>query len=41
MHVRTEGEFAGLGIRVTQEDGLIKVVNPIEDAGWTGDEENL
>ena len=31
MQVRTEGEFGGLGIRLTAEDGLIKVVTPIED----------
>ncbi|SDV48253.1 S41 family peptidase [Chitinasiproducens palmae] len=27
----TEGRFAGLGIEISQEDGLIKVINPIED----------
>jgi len=32
MYVPTEGEFGGLGIRVTQEDDLIKVVYPIEDS---------
>jgi carboxyl-terminal processing protease len=31
MQVQTRGEFGGLGIEVTQEDGYIKVVNPIED----------
>ena len=30
--VQKEGEFGGLGIRVTQEDGLIKVVSPIGDS---------
>jgi carboxyl-terminal processing protease len=29
--VQTRGEFGGLGIEVTQEDGLIKVVTPIDD----------
>ena len=28
---QTKGEFGGLGIEVTQEDGLIKVVTPIDD----------
>jgi carboxyl-terminal processing protease len=31
MQVRTRGEFGGLGIEVTMEDGLIKVVSPMED----------
>ncbi len=31
MQVQTRGEFGGLGIEVTQEDGLIKVVSPIDD----------
>jgi carboxyl-terminal processing protease len=31
MEVRTRGEFGGLGIEVTIEDGLIKVVSPMED----------
>ncbi len=31
MQVQTKGEFGGLGIEVTQEDGLIKVVTPIDD----------
>jgi carboxyl-terminal processing protease len=31
MQVQTRGEFGGLGIEVTQEDGLIKVVAPIDD----------
>lgn len=31
MQVSTEGEFGGLGIEVTLEDGLVKVVSPIED----------
>jgi carboxyl-terminal processing protease len=31
MQVLTRGEFGGLGIEVTMEDGLIKVVAPIDD----------
>ena len=31
MRVNTEGRFGGLGIEVTQEDGFIKVVAPIDD----------
>ena len=31
MQVQTRGEFGGLGIEVTMEDGLIKVVPPIDD----------
>jgi carboxyl-terminal processing protease len=31
MQVQTQGEFGGLGIEVTMEDGLVKVVYPIED----------
>jgi carboxyl-terminal processing protease len=31
MQVQTRGEFGGLGIEVTMEDGLIKVVTPIDD----------
>jgi carboxyl-terminal processing protease len=31
MQVQTRGEFGGLGIEVTQENGLIKVVTPIDD----------
>src|SRR5579862_6375280 len=31
MQVQTKGEFGGLGIEVTQEDGLLKVVTPIDD----------
>ncbi|ETA53909.1 S41 family peptidase [Ponticoccus alexandrii] len=38
MRVQTRGEFGGLGIEVTQEEGFVKVVSPIdgtpaEDAG--------
>ncbi len=31
MQVQTRGEFGGLGIEVTQENGFIKVVTPIDD----------
>ena len=31
MQVQTRGEFGGLGIEVTQEEGLVKVVTPIDD----------
>src|SRR5665213_3362802 len=31
MQVETTGEFGGLGIEVLMEDGLIKVVAPIDD----------
>jgi carboxyl-terminal processing protease len=31
MQVQTRGEFGGLGIEVTQEQGVIKVVSPIDD----------
>ncbi|MEQ9145922.1 MAG: S41 family peptidase [Parvibaculaceae bacterium] len=31
MQVQTRGEFGGLGIEVTMENGLIKVVTPIDD----------
>ncbi len=31
MQVQTHGEFGGLGIEVTMEDGLVKVVAPIDD----------
>ena len=30
MQVQTKGEFGGLGIEVTQEDGYVKVVSPID-----------
>ena len=40
MQVQTKGEFGGLGIEVTQEEGVVKVVSPIEGtpadkASWT------
>lgn len=31
MKVQTKGEFGGLGIEVTMENGLVKVVSPIDD----------
>lgn len=31
MKVQTKGEFGGLGIEVTMENGLVKVVAPIDD----------
>ena len=31
MQVQTRGEFGGLGIEVTMESGLVKVVSPIDD----------
>ena len=31
MQVQTKGEFGGLGIEVTMEDGFVKVVSPIDD----------
>ncbi|HWF65458.1 MAG TPA: S41 family peptidase, partial [Rhizomicrobium sp.] len=30
MQITTKGEFGGVGIEVTQEDGLIKVISPID-----------
>ncbi|HVY02151.1 MAG TPA: S41 family peptidase [Caulobacterales bacterium] len=31
MQTQTRGEYGGLGIEVTSEDGLVKVVSPIDD----------
>jgi carboxyl-terminal processing protease len=31
MQVQTSGQFGGLGIEVTMEDGLVKVVTPIDE----------
>jgi carboxyl-terminal processing protease len=31
MQVQTKGEFGGLGLEVTEDKGLIKVVSPIDD----------
>ncbi len=31
MRIQTKGEFGGLGIEVTMESGLVKVVSPIDD----------
>ncbi len=30
MREQTRGEFGGLGIEVTQEEGFVKVVSPID-----------
>lgn len=32
MQVQTSGEYGGLGIEVTSEDGYVKVVTPIDDS---------
>lgn len=32
LQEQTKGRFAGLGIEITQEDGLVKVISPIEDS---------
>ncbi|MEN8891956.1 S41 family peptidase [Planktotalea arctica] len=39
MRVQTRGEFGGLGIEVTQEDGFVKVVSPID--GTPADEAGM
>jgi carboxyl-terminal processing protease len=31
MQIQTRGKFGGLGIRVTMENGLVKVISPIDD----------
>ena len=31
LQIGTKGEFGGLGIQVTMEDGVVKVISPIED----------
>ncbi|NIO41074.1 MAG: PDZ domain-containing protein, partial [Burkholderiales bacterium] len=31
VRIGTEGQFGGLGIEVTMENGFVKVVSPIED----------
>jgi carboxyl-terminal processing protease len=31
MQVQTRGEFGGLGIEVTQEDGFVRVITPMDD----------
>jgi len=31
MQVQTKGEFGGLGIEVTMENGMVKVISPIDD----------
>ena len=36
MQVDTKGEFGGLGIEVTMEEGFVKVVSPIDDTPAAG-----
>src|SRR5215210_4317750 len=36
MQVQTRGEFGGLGIEVTMEEGLVKVVTPIDETPAAG-----
>ena len=31
LKISTSGEFGGLGIQVEMEDGLVKVISPIDD----------
>ncbi len=31
MQIQTKGQFGGLGFEVTMEDGLVKVISPIDD----------
>jgi carboxyl-terminal processing protease len=31
MQVQTSGEYGGLGIEVTMEDGFVKVISPMDD----------
>lgn len=31
LQVQTKGEFGGLGMEVTQENGLVKIISPIDD----------
>ncbi|HEY7977750.1 MAG TPA: S41 family peptidase [Rhizomicrobium sp.] len=31
MKIQTKGQFGGVGIEVTMEDGLVKVISPIDD----------
>jgi carboxyl-terminal processing protease len=31
MRIQTSGQFGGLGLEVTMEDGLVKVISPIDD----------
>ena len=31
MKVQTKGEFGGLGIEVTMENGFVKVISPIDN----------
>ncbi len=39
MRVQTRGEFGGLGIEVTQEEGFVKVVSPMD--GTPADEAGM
>ena len=39
MRTQTSGEFGGLGIEVTQEDGYVKVVSPMD--GTPADEAGM
>ncbi len=39
MRVQTRGEFGGLGIEVTQEEGFVKVVSPMD--GTPADEAGI
>ena len=41
MQVQTRGEFGGLGIEVTMEEGLIKVVSPIDDTPARSEERRV
>ncbi len=31
MQIQTKGEFGGLGLEVTMQDGLVKVITPVDD----------
>ena len=31
MRVETSGKFGGLGVEITSENGMVKVVSPIDD----------
>jgi len=41
MRVQTRGEFGGLGIEVTQEEGFVKVVSPIDVDGTPAEEAGI
>lgn len=36
MSEQTSGKFGGLGIEVTMENSVVKVVSPIDDTGRQG-----